>query len=83
MAGLLKSATLHDIKLKPGNPDLPKDLSSKENFATSPLASPMRRMNQGSLTSPMSPPSRGAESSDYEDASPRRAKENGDSFKKV
>ena len=70
-SGLLKSATLHNIILKPGNPNVPKDLSSKENFAASPLASPLRRLAQQSpLNSPEKPP--GDDESDYDDPSPRR-----------
>jgi hypothetical protein len=72
--GLLRSATLHDLVLKPGNTAVPKDLSSKENFASSPLASPLRR--RGALAeSPVSrvtTASTEEEGSDYEDPSPRR-----------
>jgi hypothetical protein len=70
--GLLRSATLHDLVLKPGNTAVPKDLSSKENFANSPLASPLRR--RGTAESPMSRVTTASEEegSDYEDPSPRR-----------
>lgn len=70
-SGLLRSATLHQLKLKPGNTAVPKDLSSKENFAKSPLASPLRR--RGVAESPMSRASQDDDrESDYEDPSPRR-----------
>jgi hypothetical protein len=72
--GLLKSATLSDIKLKPGNPKVGKDLASKEAFEASPLASPLRRMGTGSPLSSPDPRGRTDTDSDegYEDPSPRR-----------
>lgn len=71
--GLLRSATLHDLVLKPGNTAVPKDLSSKENFANSPLASPLRRRSAAeSPVSRVTTASTEEEGSDYEDPSPRR-----------
>lgn len=75
-SGLLKSATLHNIKLKPGNPNIPKDLSSKENFEASPLASPLRRMTNASpMGSPVSKRSGDGSDSEYGDPSPRRVEQ--------